>query len=131
MPEGWWLDEIKEVNVLTLLRTMEYLKLTDWKEGEITECGFKVECGILSGNRGAWPIKSIRSIQHKEAPTSGFWEAIGWSSASTVTIMIDGQEIEILRIEKSILDDAETNHRKWQVCSQVVYLVTEFMQKET
>lgn len=109
---------------------MKYLKLSEWKEGEITEYGFKVERGILTGGGGAWPIKNIRSIQSKEAPKSGFWEAIGWNSARTVTIMIDGQEIEILRVETSFFDNAETNHRKWQVCCQVVELVTQFMQKE-
>jgi hypothetical protein len=109
---------------------MKYLKLDEWKEGEITEYGFKVERGILTGGSGAWPIKNISSIRAKEAPKSGFWETIGWNSARTVTIMIDGQEIEILRVENSVLDSAETHHLKFQVCSQVVHLVTEFMQKE-
>jgi len=110
---------------------MKYLKLDEWKEGEITEYGFKVENGVLIGNGGAWSVKSIQSIRAKVASTSGFWEAIGWNYARIVTIMIDGQEIEILRVEGSILDSSEDRQLKWQACSQIVHLVTEFMQKET
>lgn len=82
------------------------------------------------GNGGAWPIKSIRSIQYKEAPTSGLLEAIGWSSAYCVVVIIDGQEIEILRLESSVLDGSEAKLLRWQMCRQVVNLVQQFMKKD-
>ena len=109
---------------------MKYLKLDEWKEGEITEYGFKVERGILTGNSGAWPIKSIRSIQCKEAPKSLLWDAIGWSSAHAGTTIIDGQEIEIMRLESSVLEGSDAKVFRWQMCSQVVGLVQQFMKQE-
>ena len=110
--------------------TMKYLKQSEWKEGEFTEYGFKVESGILTGNSGAWPIKSIRSIQCKEAPKSGLWETLGWSSTYCVSAIIDGQEIEIMRLESSVLEGSEAKLLRWQMCSQVVSLVQQFMKQD-
>ena len=105
----------------------ENLNISVWEEGEVTAYGFKVEEGVLSGNGGAWPIKNIGSIQCKEAEKSGFWESIGWGSAICVSVLIEGKEFIILRIEHGLFEGIDVWFEKWQKCNEVVDLVKHFM----
>ena len=109
----------------------EHLNKQRWKEGETTAYGFSVQDGLLTGGSSAWPIKKITAVHYNEATSSGLLGSLGWGKAMCVSIMMDGNEVEILRVESSPLDGEDARHLKWQMCNQVVNLIKSFLKEKS